>query len=72
MSIAWFFVSVFIAVVAAIVATELARVIGVVETGESSYSAVLNLVFVVVFVALLAVPIVFRKRFATSRQSTNP
>lgn len=61
--IAWALASVMIAVVTAIIATEILRLAGVVESGESSYTIALNVVFVVTFVALLAVPIVFRDRF---------
>lgn len=61
--IAWTLASVMIAVVTAIVATEVLRLFGLVDTGESSYSIAINTVFAVVLVALIAVPFVFRKRF---------
>lgn len=61
--IAWILASVTIAVVTAIVATEVLRLLGLVETGEPSYGIALNVVFVVVLVVLVAVPFVFRSRF---------
>lgn len=61
--IAWTLASIMIAVVTAIVATEVLHLLGLVETGESSYSIAINTVFVIVLVALVAVPFVFRNRF---------
>ena len=61
--IAWTLASIMIAVVTAIVATEVLRLVGLVETGESSYSIAINTVFVIVLVVLVAVPFVFRRRF---------
>lgn len=61
--IAWTLASIMIAVVTAIVVTEVLRLLGLVETGESSYSIAINTVFVIVLVVLVAVPFVFRKRF---------
>ncbi len=61
--VAWMLASIMIAVVTAIVATELLRLFGLVESGESSYSIAINVVFVVVLVALVVVPFVFRNRF---------
>ena len=48
--IAWTLASIMIAVVTAIVATEVLRLVGLVETGESSYSIAINTVFVIVLV----------------------
>lgn len=62
--IAWVLASVMIAVVTSILVTELLRFLGVVETGESSYTRSINVVFGVTVVALVAVPFVFRNRFA--------
>ena len=59
----WILASVMIAVVTAIVITEVLAVVGVVESGESSYSISLNVVFLVTLLALVAVPFVFRRRF---------
>jgi hypothetical protein len=61
--IAWILASVMIAVVTAIVATEVLRVLGFVETGEASYAITINVVFGVTLIALIAVPFVFRHRF---------
>jgi hypothetical protein len=61
--IAWVLASVMIAVVTAIVATEVLRLFGLIEIGESTYAIALNVVFVVVLVVLVAVPFVFRNRF---------
>lgn len=63
--VAWLFASVMIAVVIAILGTEVLRLVGIVESGESSYSVALNVLFGVVFVALVAVPFVFRRRFTS-------
>ena len=63
--VAWVFASVMIAVVTAILATEILRAVGIVESGESSYTVALNAVFGVVLVVLVAVPFVFRRRFTS-------
>jgi heme exporter protein D len=60
---AWVLAAVAIAVVAAIVLTEFLDLIGVVESGQPSYSWAINGIALVVFVALVAVPVVFRGRF---------
>jgi hypothetical protein len=61
--VAWVFASVAIAVVTAIVLTEALSLTGVVDSGESSYSVSLNVISIVVFVGVVAVPVVFRGRF---------
>ncbi|MDK1010698.1 MAG: hypothetical protein QGM46_07610 [Actinomycetota bacterium] len=63
LGVAWVLAALAVAVVTAIVLTELLRVVGVVEAGGSSYAIALNGVAVVVFVVLVSVPILFRKRF---------
>lgn len=63
-SVAWILAAVSIAVVAAIVFTELLDVIGIVESGQQSYTRVINTIALVVFIALLAVPVVLRSRFS--------
>ena len=63
--VAWLLASVMIAVVMAILGTEVLRLVGIVESGESSYSVVLNVLFGVVLVVLVAVPFVFRRRFTS-------
>ncbi len=59
----WFVASVMMAVVAAVLVVEVARLVGVAESGTSSYTIVLTTVFLLTLVALLAVPVVFRQRF---------
>jgi hypothetical protein len=61
--IAWVLAAIAIAVVTAIVLTEFLDVVGVVESGQPSYDRTINGTALVVFVALVAVPVVFRKRF---------
>ncbi len=63
LGVAWVLAALAVAVVTAIVLTELLRVVGVVDGGGSSYAIALNGVAVVVFVVLVSVPILFRKRF---------
>lgn len=63
MLIAWAFVAAFIGVVTAIVGTEILRLIGVVDDNNDSYQIAINVIWAVVFVAVLAVPFVFRGRF---------
>jgi len=60
---AWVVASVMIAVVAAIIVVEVARLAGFAQSGTSTYRWVLNVTFFVVVVALVAVPFVFRDRF---------
>ncbi|GMQ97958.1 MAG: hypothetical protein BMS9Abin17_0462 [Acidimicrobiia bacterium] len=62
-AVAWVFASVAIGVVTAILVTEALSLIGIVDSGESSYSVSLNVISVVVFVGVVAVPVVFRERF---------
>lgn len=64
MYMAWVLASVMMAVVTAIVVTEILRLVGVVDSGSGSYTVAINLTFLVVFVALVAVPFVFRDRFS--------
>lgn len=60
--VAWVLASVTIAVVAAIVVTELLDVIGVVESGQRSYSWAINVIALGVFIALVSVPFLLRDR----------
>ncbi|GMQ94492.1 MAG: hypothetical protein BMS9Abin12_1985 [Acidimicrobiia bacterium] len=60
--VAWVLASVTIAVVAAIVITELLDVIGVVESGQRSYSWAINVIALGVFIALVSVPFLLRDR----------
>jgi len=61
--IAWVLAAIAIAVVTAIVVTELLDVVGAVESGQTSYDWTINGIALIVFVALVSVPVVFRKRF---------
>ncbi len=63
LGIAWALASIAIAYVAAILGTELLDVVGIVESGESSYTIAINAILLVVFVGLILVPFVFRNRF---------
>jgi hypothetical protein len=68
----WLFVAAFTGVVTAIVLTEVLRLSGVVEAGESSYQRAINVIWLVVFVAVAAVPFVFRKRFIEREPNEEP
>ncbi len=59
---AWALASVPIAVVFAVVLTELLHVIGLVESGQESYSWALDGIALVTFLLLLAVPFLLRRR----------
>lgn len=61
--VGWVFASLTIGVVAAIIVTELLALLGLVDSGESSYSLSLNLVTLLVFASVVSLPVVFRKRF---------
>lgn len=64
MFVAWVLASVMMAVVTAIIVTEILRVVGAVDSGSTSYTLAINATFIVVFVVLVAVPFVFRDRFS--------
>jgi hypothetical protein len=61
---AWVLASVMIALVTAILGTEVLEWVGLVDADASSYSVALNGIFLIVLVALVAVPFVFRDRFS--------
>jgi len=63
LGIAWVLTAIAIAVVFAIVLTELLGAIGVVESGRSSYSWAINGIALFVFVVLVALPFLLRDRF---------
>jgi hypothetical protein len=63
--VAWLLASVMIAVVTAIIATEVLKAVGIVESDGASYTVALNAVAGVVLVVLVAVPFVFRRRFTS-------
>jgi len=65
LAVAWVLASLTIGVVTAIFVTELLSVLRIVESGRSSYSLSLNVITLVVFVSVVAVPVVFRKRFVS-------
>ncbi len=60
--VAWALAAIAIAVVAAIVLTEFLDLIGVVESGQPSYSWAINGIALVVFVVLVAMPFLLRGR----------
>ena len=63
LAVAWAFASIAIAVVFAVVLAELLNVIGVVESGQESYSWALDGIALVTFLLLLAAPFFLRRRF---------
>ncbi len=63
LAVAWVLASLTMGVVVAVFVTEILRLVGVVESGSSGYSTSLDVVTLVVFVGLVAVPFVFRDRF---------
>lgn len=63
LGIAWALASIAIAFVTAILGTELLDVVGIVESGESSYTIAINAILLVVFVGLILVPFLLRNRF---------
>jgi hypothetical protein len=60
---AWVAASLMMAVVAAVLVVEVVRLVGIAESGSTSYEVVLNVTFLVTAIALIAVPFVFRARF---------
>ncbi len=60
---AWVFAAVAIALVTAIVVVELLAAVGIVDAGQASYSVAVSTIAVLVFAAVVLVPVVFRKRF---------
>lgn len=63
LGIAWALASIAIAFVAAILGTELLDVVGIVESGESSYTIAINAIMLAVFIGLILVPFFLRNRF---------
>jgi hypothetical protein len=66
LGVAWMLASLAIAVVAAMLGTELLDVVGVVESGETSYTVAINSILLLVFVGLVLVPFLLRNRFVDS------
>jgi hypothetical protein len=60
---AWVLAAIAIAVVISIVLTEFLVLVGIVEWGAPSYAVAINGIALVVFIPLVLVPIIFRKRF---------
>jgi hypothetical protein len=69
--IGWVLAAVAIAVVTAILLTELLVLIGVVDWGTPSYSWAINGLALVVFIPLVLVPVIFRKRFVEPPAETS-
>lgn len=61
--IGWVLAAIAIAVVTAILLTEVLVLIGIVDGGTPGYSVALNGLVLAVFIPLVLVPIIFRKRF---------
>jgi hypothetical protein len=70
MIVGWVLASVAIAIVISIVLTEFLVLVGLIDWGTPEYAWTLNGMALVLFLAIAAVPIVFRKRFGeTTSQS---
>lgn len=67
LGIAWILASLAIAVVIAILFTELLRLVGLVQVGEPSHTIALNSVVLVAFIVLVSVPFVYRARFVDEK-----
>ena len=65
--IAWIFASMTIAVVTAVVVTEILTLLGAVATGTRGYDLSLNIVTFATFAVLVSIPFVFRRRFTSER-----
>jgi len=63
LGIAWLLASIAIAVVGAMLGTELLDVVGVAQSGETSYTVAMNTIFLVALVGLVLVPFLLRTRF---------
>ncbi len=63
MIVGWILASVAIAIVISIVLTEFLVLVGLIDWDTSEYAWILNGMALVLFLALVSVPIVFRKRF---------
>jgi hypothetical protein len=61
--VGWFLASIAIAIVISIVLTEVLVLVGFIDWGTPEYLWILNGMALVLFLALMAVPFVFRKRF---------
>ena len=69
--IGWVLAAIAIAIVTAILLTEVLVLIGIVDGGTPSYSLALNGLALVVFIPLVLVPIIFRKRFVDPPAQTS-
>ncbi len=70
--VGWFLASIAIAIVISIVLTEVLVLVGLVDWGTPEYSWILNGLALVLFLALVSIPFVFRKRFVDpTDQSTS-
>jgi hypothetical protein len=65
--IGWVLASVAIAIVMSIVLTESLVLVNLVDWGSPEYAWAINGIALVMFVTLICVPIVFRKRFVEHR-----
>jgi hypothetical protein len=69
---AWLLAAGAIALTFAVVVTEVLSAIGVVNRSDSTYGLSLNIVTVVTFFALAAIPFVFKSRFHPVDEPTEP
>ena len=65
LAVAWVFAAIAISVVTAMVLTELLDLVGVVDSAKPSYGLAINVIALVVFVPLVALPLFLRKRTRT-------
>jgi hypothetical protein len=63
LTVTWILASITIGVVTGVLLTEILVLIGIVDTGSTEYGISLNIIALSVFVVVVVVPLVFRKRF---------
>jgi hypothetical protein len=63
LTVTWVLASITIGVVTGVLLTEILVLIGIVDTGSTEYGISLNIIALSVFVVVVVVPLVFRKRF---------
>jgi hypothetical protein len=65
LTVTWVLASITIGVVTGVLLTEILVLIGIVDTGSTEYGISLNIIALSVFVVVVVVPLVFRKRFTS-------
>ena len=63
LTVTWVLASITIGVVVGVFLTEILVLIGIVDAGSTEYGISLNIIALSVFVVVVVVPLVFRKRF---------